>query len=591
VEGGNLKYDFAAQPAPAGSPALAFIDGLRPARVWIAASTMPPAEPGDVDEDDVVVSAYRELSAKVRDLVLILVPRKPERFEEAARKLEMAGIPYTRRTALAEGAAGSGRVLLLDTIGELSGLFAAADVVFMGGSLARRGGHNILEPALFGKPVIRGPHMENFQAIADEFREAGAAIEIGGPEALADAVGRLIEDRAAARETGARAQACAEQRRGAVARAVTEIRRLHSAGVPQYRPAVPWYWMAWALSRVWIAGARRRRRKALASRRHLGAPVISIGNITMGGTGKTPCVLLAAELLRDRGKRPGILTRGYGRSSSERQLVIAPGASVKVESSGDEPQIFVRSGLAPVGIGGDRYAAGRLLLQQFEIDVFLLDDGFQHERLSRDLDVVLVDALEPFGRGEVFPLGRLREPLTGLERADVVLVTRSDLSDLAPAVEKVIRRVNSSAPIFRAGVRPHAWVEHAAGTRYAADAAPFGKAAAFCGLGNPDAFRRTLQRLGVPPAEWVVFEDHHRYRPHELKRIAEQSIARGATALVTTEKDVVNLCEGWRDLLKPLPLYWLEVKMQVERQEEFARELERHLFDGAPRGASSAPRN
>ena len=136
---------------------------------------MPPAEPGDVDEDDAVVQAFLEVARNHPDLALILAPRKPERFEAAARKLQAAGIAFERRSTLEEADdKARSSVLLLDTIGELSGLFGLADVVFMGGTLARRGGHNILEPALFGKPVIAGPHMENFQAIADDFHRANA---------------------------------------------------------------------------------------------------------------------------------------------------------------------------------------------------------------------------------------------------------------------------------------------------------------------------------------------------------------------------------------------------------------------------------
>src|SRR5207302_2948403 len=129
-----------------------------------------------------------------RDLVLILAPRKPERFDVVAEKLR-GRIGYVRRSALplTEQTGNPPPVLLLDTIGELSGLFAAADVVFMGGTLARRGGHNILEPALFGKPVVAGPHMENFQAIADEFRAAGAYVEIASAAELAGAVGRILD--------------------------------------------------------------------------------------------------------------------------------------------------------------------------------------------------------------------------------------------------------------------------------------------------------------------------------------------------------------------------------------------------------------
>src|ERR1039458_2003442 len=166
-----------------------------------------------------------------------MAPRKPERFPVVVEKLGAAGIVYVRRQALGPGDAA--RVLLLDTIGELSSLFSLADVVFMGGTLARRGGHNILEPALFAKPVIMGPHMENFQAIAEEFRAAGACVEIAGGQELAGALERLLQDLDGAREIGRRAQACAEVRRGATARAIQEVRRLHGQCVPRARPPLP----------------------------------------------------------------------------------------------------------------------------------------------------------------------------------------------------------------------------------------------------------------------------------------------------------------------------------------------------------------
>jgi tetraacyldisaccharide 4'-kinase len=624
--GGNFKYDFEARAAAAGSPVLALLERTRPGKVWIAASTMPPAvprgRPGDVDEDDAVIAAFQELAARHPDLLLILAPRKPERFDTAAGKLEAAGIRFLRRSRLGgSDTLALPAVLLLDTIGELSGLFAVADAVFMGGTLAQRGGHNILEPAFFSKPVIAGPHMENFQAIADEFQTSGACVEIGDAGELAGAVARLLEAPELAREIGQRARLSAEARGGATARAVTLVRELYR--VPRYRPAQPWFAVASVLARLWRWGARNKMRRDYARRRKLrgadapvragppgpalpafeqadqgvgcvpggpphedrrglrqhqiGVPVISVGNITMGGTGKTPCVLLLAEVLNERGRKPGILTRGYGRNSPQKHLVLEPGAVVSAGHSGDEPQIFVRSGLAPVGIGADRFHTGTLLLRDFGADVLLLDDGFQHQRLARNVDVVLIDALDPFGGGQVFPLGRLREAPTGLARAHLILITRTDLSDLTAAIERQVRRWNGRAPIFRAGVEPQAWVEHRTDRRHHPAERPFERAGVFCGLGNPEGFRRTLQRMGVEPVHWVDFEDHHRYRPRELRHISQEMRARGATALVTTEKDVMNLCESCDDLLAPLPLYWLKVGMTIERQSEFVSEIERRL--------------
>jgi tetraacyldisaccharide 4'-kinase len=578
--GGNFKYDFEARAAAAGSPVLALLERARPGKVWIAASTMPPAgpreRPGDVDEDDAVIAAFRELAARHPDLLLILAPRKPERFDTAAGKLEAAGIPYLRRSRLdGSDTLPLPAVLLLDTIGELSGLFSVADAVFMGGTLARRGGHNILEPAFFAKPVVTGPHMENFQAIADEFRASGACVEIADAAGLAGAVARLLEAPEWAREIGQRAHLAAAARGGATARAVTLVRELYR--VPRYRPAQPWFAVASMLARLWRWGARKKLRRDYARRHKLAAPVVSIGNITMGGTGKTPCVLRLAQILKERGHRPGILTRGYGRNSPQKLLALEPGAVVRAEHSGDEPQIFVRSGLAPVGIGADRFQTGTRLLRDFGADVLLLDDGFQHQRLARNVDVVLIDALDPFGGGQVFPLGRLREAPAGLARAHVILITRSELSDLTAAIERQVRRWNGRAPVFRASVEPQAWVEHRTDRRHAPAERPFERAGVFCGLGNPEAFRRTLERMGVKPVGWVDFEDHHRYRPRELRHIAEGMIAQGATALVTTEKDVMNLCEACDGLLAPLPLYWLKVGMTIERESEFVSEIERRL--------------
>ena len=602
---GNFKYDFEARPAPPDSPVMAWLARLGPRHVWIAASTVPPVT-GDVDEDAAVLDAYRAAAARHPGLMLIWVPRKPEHFDAAAEKLARAGIRFVRRSRLeAQSPGWLPGVLLLDSIGELSGLFAAAHVVFMGGTLASRGGHNILEPALFSKPVITGPHMENFQAIADDFRAAHASVEIARPEQLGDAVSMLLADGETRSRIGGRALACAEARRGASAAAAAAMRGLYDAHLPRYRRAQPWHALGRPLQPVWLAAGRLRQRHA--GERKLDVPVISVGNLSMGGTGKTPCVLHLARLLRDTGHAPAILTRGYRRHALAGDLAVAPGAPVSVEESGDEPQILIRSGLAAVGIGADRARAAALLLQRFPADVFLLDDGFQHVRLARDLDIVLVDALDPFAGGEIFPLGRLREPVSSLGRADAVVITRSRFSDLAAPIEAAVRQANPRVPVFRAGIEPVAWVDAATGKSQSierargtvsaaspeprgtsaagfvsvADAAcqpvrskpapppPFEAAGAFCGLGNPHAFRRTLEQLGVAPAAWFEFDDHHRYRPKELRSMAHQAAAAGATALVTTEKDAVNLCAGFPEATAPLDVYWLQVRMTIDREAEF----------------------
>jgi tetraacyldisaccharide 4'-kinase len=253
------------------------------------------------------------------------------------------------------------------------------------------------------------------------------------------------------------------------------------------------------------------------------------------------------------------------------------GAAVRTEESGDEPQIFLRAGVAPVGIGADRYRTGTLLREKFGTDVMLLDDGFQHVKLARNFDVVLLDALNPFGGGEVFPVGRLREPVQALARADAIVITRSEASDLAPAVERAVRRWNPRAPVFRARIQPEWWVEHRTGRKIPTEEIKLVRAGVFCGLGNPQSFYRTLDALGTRYVDCVEFEDHHRYLPNELKRLAEQFRRKGAMALVTTEKDAVNLCDGSGDLLAPLPLYWLKIGMRIDGEAELLTEIERRI--------------
>ena len=576
---GNLKYDSVPRELEPDSPLAAYIESLHPTEVWIAASTMPPMTAGDIDEDDAVIGAFRGIAPRHPGLLLVLAPRRPERFDLVAGKLQQAGIRFARRSRLENFTALPG-VLLLDSIGELGGLFALADVVFMGGTLAARGGHNILEPAHFSKPIICGPHMENFRDIANAFRKRQAFAEIAGPGELAQTVAALLEDRRRAEELGGRAREGAEAESGATVRALEKIRMVALDSWPKFRPHLPALVFLWPFSLLWRAGAAWNRKRGLKRRRALDVPVLSVGNITVGGTGKTPFVLYLAELLRTAGHKPGILSRGHGRYSLEKHLILEPGARVKLSRSGDEPQIFLRSRVAPVGIGKDRFRNGRLLEERFGVDALILDDGFQHVRLERQLDMVLVDALLPFGGGHLIPLGRLREPLQELARADAIVVSRVDCGRAEASLERRLRRYNSHAPIFRAHTVPECWVDAASGNEIPAGEPPFTRAGAFCGLGNPESFWCILDLLGVRRVDSVEFGDHHKYWPREVQRLRDQFLACKAEAIVTTEKDSINLCEGWEELLAPLRLYWLKIGIQVEEEKALADLIRNRLALG-----------
>jgi 3-deoxy-D-manno-octulosonic-acid transferase len=544
--GGNLKYDFA-PPAKGVAPEIAqFLDSVHPDKVWIAASTMPPMTAGDPDEDDAVIAAFSAL--KHTGLLLILAPRRPERFDAVAEKLAHAGVSFVRRSRLN----GPADVLVLDSIGELAALFERADVVFMGGTLAQRGGHNILEPAYFGRPVIVGPHMENFAEIAAEFHEADALERIDEAAQLAGAVARLLDDSSRAKAIGCRARDLAMAKRGVAAGIAKEIWHAYADGVPEPPHRLAARVALTPLSWAWRAGHRLNLARGMAARRALSTPVVSIGGLTMGGAGKTPMVAHLAARLREMGRNPAILTRGY--------------------KTGDEAQMLLRAGDARVGIGGDRFSVGRQLEQERKPDVFLLDDGFQHVRLDRQHDVVLIDALDPLGGG-VFPLGRLREPLDNLKRATEIVITRVEPGQSTAGLERRLRRYNAEAALFRSRVVPRQWVELDTGAAIEIAAAAFRRVAAFCGLAVPRAFWRTLEELGLECAFQQAFGDHHRYRPEELRRLADRAAAGGAEALVTTEKDAINLPEGAAALVAPLKLRWLRIGIEIENEEEFLKRI------------------
>jgi tetraacyldisaccharide 4'-kinase len=576
IDSGNLKYDFQPRDAQIPSEIEDFLEWARPVSVWIAASTMPPAGAGDIDEDDALIEAFGRLSNVHPNLLLILVPRKPERFEVVAGKLQAKGIRFVRRSQLPvrDEFGGLPGVLLLDSVGELAGLFRLDSVVFVGGSLANRGGHNILEPAFFARAVVIGPHMENFPEIIASFRQSGACLEIADARELGPAVDRLLRDPSARIALGQAARQVADAKRGATDRALRAIADLREEALPRRVPAAGSQALLWLLARLWRAGSAWKQGRARAHTVRLRTPVVSVGGLSMGGSGKTPFVLWLAERLRDAGCQPGILTRGYRRRVPERRTILEAGATEQVARTGDEAQILLRSGVAPLGIGADRFAAGRALEDRFHPDVIILDDGFQHGRLWRDLDVVLVDALDPFGGGDVFPLGRLREGPPALARADVFVITRAERGRSYAGIRRELRKHNRRAPILRAWVVPEAWVDCESGQRFPPTELPYSKVAAFCGLANPASFWGTLAALGYHPVGRRNLRDHHRYRPWEVQRLAAEVRAKGAEALLTTEKDIMNMCDRAGSLVAPARLLWLKIGLEVEGAEQLLNLVE-----------------
>ena len=558
--GGNLKYDFTVVAPTSNSPVRSFADAGKGRPIWIAAST---STDGRVEEEDDVIVAQRALPG----WRLIIAPRKPERFKSVAKKLEVSGLRWTRRTDFHDAAAD---VLLLDSIGELAGSFAFANAVFMGGTLSEMGGHNILEPAMAGKPVIAGPHLENFREIEKHFDAQRAVMRIAGSGELAGAVERAAADP----ELGARGKQAAEMKRGATARAADAVMALYETRYPCERVKQPLWFLLWCLGEIWRVASARDRRLKRARRLKLPVPVISIGNITAGGTGKTPVTL---ELLRDlAARKPGLLTRGHGRHSKE--IIVLPGGDERppIERTGDEAQLYIRATRVPIGIGADRAETGARLLRAANMGVLLLDDGFQHLQLHRDFDLVLIDALRPFGGEHLLPLGWLREPMDGLARADAFLITRSQAAVNLGAIVATLRRYNRSAPVYMAWLENRRWT-NLKGETLDVHALSGLKSVAFCGLGNPESFWRSLKELDLCPLERHVYDDHHRYRPSELRSLARHARESGAEALLTTAKDAINLCAEFEAVVAPLKIYWLEIGVGIDRRDDLLALIENKI--------------
>jgi len=303
-------------------------------------------------------------------------------------------------------------------------------------------------------------------------------------------------------------------------------------------------------------------------------PVISVGNITVGGTGKTPLVQWLAQRLADSGRTVCILTRGYRRENPKQQVVVSDGEQIltNLAHSGDEAMMLAESlrGRSAVLCDADRIAAATWAVDHLHSDVLLLDDGYQHRRLARDLDIVTIDASNPFGNEHLLPAGILREPIKNLDRADCIVLTRS--SDRETELIERIRQV-TNAPIFES--RTTIENLHALHSRNnVQDAAEIDEpVAAFCGIGNPRAFFSQLRGAAMDVRHEAAFRDHHKYSQADIDHLTEQARSKGAQALITTAKDAVKL----RSFRFKLPCYVAEIEIEISDATKLLELVERAI--------------
>jgi tetraacyldisaccharide 4'-kinase len=279
--------------------------------------------------------------------------------------------------------------------------------------------------------------------------------------------------------------------------------------------------------------------------KRIDCPVISVGNLTVGGTGKTPMVLLLAGMLKERGLRPAVLSRGYGGKSAAEVLVVSDGRQVFAgpEQAGDEPVLIARRLKdVPVLAGSKRAVTGQYALEHFDVDAILLDDGFQHRYLKRDLDIVLLDSRQPLGNGFLLPRGPLREPPSALGRAGIIAFTRAGDSDAKPVDER-LSGILPGRLVLRTHVRPTS-LTAPDGEELPLSSLQGKRVFAFAGIARPDSFRQTIESLGGAIAGFRAFPDHHRYRAEDLDRIENEAGLARADILLATEKDVVKISES-----------------------------------------------
>lgn len=322
--------------------------------------------------------------------------------------------------------------------------------------------------------------------------------------------------------------------------------------------------------------AWRIRERALRRPERLPVPVISVGGLTVGGSGKTPVAAEAARTLMAAGVRVALLSRGYGRARGDSLVVASDGSGTlaEAERGGDEPVMLARAlpGLIAIACA-DRARAGRLAEGLYDAGALILDDGFQNRHLVKDLEIVAVNGRRPFGNGRLIPAGPLRMPVSALRAADLVVLTKLGPEDDPGPVREALRARAPRAKLLEARTVPLAFRDLASGKPVPLDAMRRRRVAAMCALADPDDFARLLEAQGMEVAGRFFFRDHHRYEAADLAGVRRR--ARGVEAVVTTEKDAVKIDPGWA--AGEPPVLVLATRMEFD---------DRAAFEGAVRRAA-----
>ncbi len=563
-------------------------------------------------EEEAVLQAFKAVRETHPHARLVIAPRELLRTMEVVHLCRKAGFSVTTRTKLQNEAPQDEDIVILDTIGELGKVYSIGDVVFVGGSLVPHGGHNILEPAAHGKAIIVGSHMFNFKDTYALFKNRDACLTVKNGEELAKQVTRLFDELEHRHRMEEETRAIVRENKGASRKSAILLHQMlesyesspenrhhvrstqkitnfqtyfidlvHSKEVDGLFPHLImgilyiFSLIYGLLVNIKLAGYKY----GIFQKQKLDCFVISLGNVTVGGTGKTPTAQRLARDIRDMGYRVVILNRGYRAKWHGEVGIVSDGKRLHMDAAeaGDEAYMLAKHlPEVPVLIGAERAKTGRYAMEHFGAEVAILDDGYQHWQLERDLDILLVDAVNVFGNGYILPRGTLREPISHISRADICLMTKVDQAAAGSCdyIRETVHRYNPEARIVESIHQPRCFIPL---TEWYVNIASQGidiaqmrgkRIMAVSAIGNPASFEQTLSDLGAVIIESLRYPDHHDYAMSEMTDIFQQAENAGAEAIVITEKDAVKIPADVAREKWSIPIYVICVEVNFQKGSE-----------------------
>ncbi len=570
-------------------------------------------------EEVYVLQAFTAVRKKHKNAKLVIAPRELLRVAEVMHICRNANFNPATRTELQKNPATGHDIVVLDTIGELGRIYSIGDVVYVGGSLISHGGHNILEPAAHGKAIIVGHNMFNFKDTHALFTKRNACITVQDADELAARTAALFDDAAERQRLEKETLAIVNENKGAARKSAVILREtlesyesqvgyiratekienlqtyfihlVHSkeqADFPTNILMGVLYFFSLVyglLVNIKLASYRL----GIAKRDKLNCYVISLGNVTVGGTGKTPTAQRLAKDIRDMGYRVVILNRGYRAKWHGDVGIVSDGKELRMDATqaGDEAYMLAKHlPNVPVLIGAERAVTGQYAIEHFGAEIAILDDGYQHWQLKRDMDILLVDAVNVFGNEHILPRGTLREPIEHISRADVCLMTKVDQAAAGSRehIRETVHKYNERALIVESVHKPRClipiadWYINIAGDGVDVTEIRGKHIMAVSAIGNPASFEQTLSDLGAVIIESMRYPDHHDYSMKEMQDILHQATREGAEAIVITEKDAVKIPAEVVKAKWAIPVYVICVEVTFRSgEDDFHKLLEEKL--------------